>query len=146
MRVYLDNCVFNRPFDDQSQIRIRLETEAVNRIRDQIEAGELELVWSYVIDLEVLRNPFADRRNGVEQWKFLSVTDIGPSVKIVSTTVDLRSLGLAEIDSLHLACAIETGSDYFVTTDDVRLKRAASAPFLRIVDPIILCTFFEGLS
>lgn len=28
MRVYLDNCVMNRPFDDQSHIRIRLEAEA----------------------------------------------------------------------------------------------------------------------
>ncbi|MFN0197095.1 MAG: PIN domain protein, partial [Planctomycetaceae bacterium] len=28
MRIYLDNCCFNRPFDDQRQIRVRLETEA----------------------------------------------------------------------------------------------------------------------
>lgn len=28
MRVYLDNCSFNRPFDDQTQIKISLETEA----------------------------------------------------------------------------------------------------------------------
>ena len=25
MRIYLDNCCFNRPFDDQSQIKIKLE-------------------------------------------------------------------------------------------------------------------------
>ena len=28
MRVYLDNCVFNRPFDDQSQLLISLQTQA----------------------------------------------------------------------------------------------------------------------
>ena len=28
MRVYLDNCCYNRPFDDQSQLKVRLETEA----------------------------------------------------------------------------------------------------------------------
>ena len=28
-KIYLDNCVLNRPFDDQSQERIRLETEAI---------------------------------------------------------------------------------------------------------------------
>lgn len=27
MRVYLDNCCYNRPYDDQSQMRIHLETE-----------------------------------------------------------------------------------------------------------------------
>ena len=26
MRIYLDNCCFNRPYDDQSQLRILLET------------------------------------------------------------------------------------------------------------------------
>ncbi|MFO7884916.1 MAG: hypothetical protein R6U68_08850 [Desulfobacteraceae bacterium] len=28
MKIYLDNCCFNRPFDDQTSLRIRLETEA----------------------------------------------------------------------------------------------------------------------
>ncbi|MDR0764761.1 MAG: hypothetical protein LBE65_04120 [Synergistaceae bacterium] len=29
MRVYLDNCCYNRPFDDLSQDRVYLEAEAV---------------------------------------------------------------------------------------------------------------------
>lgn len=28
IRVYLDNCCFNRPYDDQSQIKINLEAQA----------------------------------------------------------------------------------------------------------------------
>jgi hypothetical protein len=28
LRLYLDNCAFNRPFDDQNQLKIKLETEA----------------------------------------------------------------------------------------------------------------------
>jgi len=28
MKVYLDNCSYNRPFDDQSQMRIYLETQS----------------------------------------------------------------------------------------------------------------------
>ena len=28
MKIYLDNCTFNRPFDDQSSIRVKLEAEA----------------------------------------------------------------------------------------------------------------------
>ena len=28
MRVYLDNCCYNRPFDEQTQLKVRLETEA----------------------------------------------------------------------------------------------------------------------
>lgn len=28
MRVYLDNCCFNRPYDSRSQMRVPLETQA----------------------------------------------------------------------------------------------------------------------
>lgn len=28
MRIYLDNCSYNRPYDDQSQLRISLESQA----------------------------------------------------------------------------------------------------------------------
>lgn len=37
MKIYLDNCCFNRPFDDQSQIRIRLESEAKLKIQEEIQ-------------------------------------------------------------------------------------------------------------
>ncbi len=36
MLIYLDNCCFNRPFDDQKQIRIRIETEAKLYIQGEI--------------------------------------------------------------------------------------------------------------
>ncbi len=49
MRVYLDNCCFNRPFDDQRQLRIRLEAEAKLRIQEVIREGGLQLAWSYVL-------------------------------------------------------------------------------------------------
>ncbi len=36
VRVYLDNCSYNRPYDDQSQMRIHLETQAKIHIQDMI--------------------------------------------------------------------------------------------------------------
>ncbi len=50
MRIYLDNCCFNRPFDDQGQTRVRLEAEAKLCIQENIREGALELAWSYIID------------------------------------------------------------------------------------------------
>ena len=44
MRIYLDNCVFNRPFDDQNHLRVRLETEAKLYIQAKIKQGDLQLV------------------------------------------------------------------------------------------------------
>lgn len=79
MIVYLDNCMFNRPFDDQSHIRIRLETEAKLYIQNQIRLQELELVWSYILEFENAQNPHDERRLAIEKWKTLA------SIKIIET-------------------------------------------------------------
>lgn len=44
MRIYLDNCCYNRPFDDQSQIRIALESQAKLYIQRLIVEKKIELV------------------------------------------------------------------------------------------------------
>ena len=44
MRVYLDNCCYNRPFDEQVQLSVRLETEAKMEVQSQMRFGILEYV------------------------------------------------------------------------------------------------------
>lgn len=44
IRIYLDNCMFNRPFDNQTQMRIRLESEAKLYIQDKIKNNYTELI------------------------------------------------------------------------------------------------------
>lgn len=39
MKVYLDMCALKRPFDDQTQGRILIETMAVTRMLDAATAG-----------------------------------------------------------------------------------------------------------
>jgi len=65
MRLYLDNCAFNRPFDDQSHIRVRLEAEAKLYIQGRIKEGNTELVWSYILDIENDQNLFEEKRNAI---------------------------------------------------------------------------------
>lgn len=62
MKVYLDNCCYNRPYDDQTQIRIHLETEAKLHIQDMIKNGEFALVTSYVLEYENGKNRFSHKR------------------------------------------------------------------------------------
>ncbi|EHL04249.1 hypothetical protein HMPREF0322_05169 [Desulfitobacterium hafniense DP7] len=38
MKIYLDNCCLNRPFDDLSNDMVRMEAEAVNFLR-QFDSG-----------------------------------------------------------------------------------------------------------
>ena len=62
LRVYLDNCSYNRPFDDQTQIKIALETDAKRYIQQLIVDKSIDLVYSYVNRLENNDNPFPTRK------------------------------------------------------------------------------------
>ncbi len=57
IRVYLDNCCLNRPFDDQRQARIRLESEAIMAIIEQIQSGKINWISSGAIDIELSYAP-----------------------------------------------------------------------------------------
>ena len=72
MRVYLDNCCFNRPFDEQNNIQIKLETEAKLHIQRLIAGSKLELAWSFILDYENSRNPYKNRKAFVDKWEKLS--------------------------------------------------------------------------
>ena len=62
VKIYLDTSAIKRPFDDQTQPRLKLETEALVTILAMARAGEITLVNSSVLRYENSRNPDAERR------------------------------------------------------------------------------------
>lgn len=66
--------VLNRPFDDQSQVKIFLETQAFLLILNLIESQKIALVSSSVLDYENSRNSRLERANAVNLWLSLSKT------------------------------------------------------------------------
>lgn len=62
LKVYLDTCSIQRLLDTLSQTRIRLEAEAVLGVLERVEAGEVALVSSTVLEMETARNPLIVRR------------------------------------------------------------------------------------
>ena len=141
MRIYLDNCCFNRPFDDQSQLSVRLETEAVLFIQQTIKDTKVELVWSSILDFEIKKSSFETRQEATDEFRKLacSVADVTPAVEHEAR--QLQSQGLAIIDSLHLACAISAGCDYFITVDRGILKN--QVPKIATVSPIQFVHVYE---
>lgn len=135
MRIYMDNCCFNRPFDSQTQPRIRLETEAKLRIQERVVAGEIELAWSYLLDYENAASPFEERRTAVASWKHRAVVDVVETPALLENARSLTTLGIRSKDALHVACAVEAGCEYFVTTDDALLGRLARYVRILAVDP-----------
>lgn len=136
MKLYLDNCCFNRPFDDQSQISIRLETEAKLKIQEEVRSGTFQLIWSYILDYENNRNPYHERKVRIKKWKRYAVEDLDENSKVIDTAKKLNIKGFQKIDSLHIACAIIAECEYFLTTDDQILKRARLLNDIKIDDPI----------
>jgi predicted nucleic acid-binding protein len=122
MRIYLDNGCFNRLFDDQSLIAIRLKTEAKLDIQEKIKSGYLSLRWSYILDFENDANPFLDRRIEIQKWKKLADSFISETPEIFSEMNYLTSIGLKPLDALHVACAISLQYQYFLTVDKGILK------------------------
>lgn len=136
MRVYLDNCCFNRPFDDQSKMRTRLEAEAKLHVQERIREGRLELAWSYVLDYENSVNPFEERRNAISKWREAAVVDTEETAEILTRARSLVRLGLKSKDALHVSCAVQAGCSYFLTTDDGVLGKGSSIREVRVVDPL----------
>lgn len=136
MKIYLDNCCLNRPFDDQSQIRIRIETEAKLRIQEEIRSGKIQLIWSYLLDYENNRNPYIERKIRIHGWKKYVIQDIEENPELLKTANLLNQIGIQKIDSLHMSCAIFAECDYFLTTDDKILQRADQIDYIKINDPI----------
>ena len=131
----MDNCCFNRPFDSQVQVRIRLETEAKLRIQERIAEGEIELAWSYMMDFENAANPFEERRAAVGMWKRRAFVDVEETSELLENARSLVAAGIRSKDALHVACAVEAGCEYFLTTDDALLKKLSRYTRISAVDP-----------
>ncbi|MDR0828854.1 MAG: PIN domain-containing protein [Prevotellaceae bacterium] len=121
-RIYLDNCCFNRPYDDQVQQRIVFETQAKLYIQEQILNKNIELIWSYILKFENSRNLSNAIRNAIEQWENLSILFVEKTDKIVEKAKNIMTTGIHAADALHIACAIAGGCQYFLTVDKRLLK------------------------
>lgn len=134
MKVYLDNCCFNRPYDDQSQLKIYLETQAKLKIQSEIIQGKHDFVWSFILEFENEQNPFEIRRNAIREWKSIAKYSIGLNDSIHQFANSLLIKGIKSKDALHIACAVESGCDVFFTTDKKLLN--TPIPEIRVISPL----------
>lgn len=144
MRIYLDLCCFNRPYDDQTQIRVRLETEAKLSLQDKVRSGTCELVWSAVLDLENSKNPFIAHMQAISQWRTLAASHVMAGSEVLSIAQPLMNYGVHAFDALHVASAVAGKADLFITTDDRLLKRVRNLNSLKVFFPAEALAFLEN--
>lgn len=124
MRVYLDCCSLQRPFDDRSQPRIAVEAEAVLVILALCESNRLKLTSSDALLFEISCIPDQDRKDSALAILKIAKEAVGLTTKTVSLARRFEALGLKPLDALHLAFASASKVDYFCTCDVKFLKKA----------------------
>ena len=145
MRVYLDCCAYNRPYDDLSNIVINMEAQAKLHIQGQIRNGEYNLATSEMLLFEVNECPFEVRQNGI--MEFIgenSSVHVGPNnnAKIDEDAREIMRTGIKYKDACHVASALLANCDYFITTDKRLLKYKNE--HIKIVSPIKFIEEREG--
>jgi predicted nucleic acid-binding protein len=134
-KVYLDTSVYNRPFDDQTQPKIFLESQAVVIILQMVETGVVDLVSSSVLEYENSRNPYPLKQEAMNRY-----LQMAEAIQMVDEAIRQRSEelghnGLKAVDALHVACAEMLRSDYFITCDKRLINRCAEL-MLKVVNPV----------
>lgn len=141
MKLYMDLCCLNRPFDDQSQARVALESQAVVLMLEKIDRGEHTMCNSAALVVENSLSLRTQVRLEVEVLLERSDIWVPHDKAIDDRAAELRKLGFKEFDAYHIAAAEAAGCDYLVTCDDKFLKsarRKAAKIKVMVTDPIRL--------
>lgn len=134
LKLYLDNCCFNRPYDDQTYFLIKMETDAKLFIQKEIIDGNIDLVWSFILHFENKDNPYIDKKEQIAAWEKKSQEIVIYDGIIQQKSKEIMDNNIRAKDALHLACAIRAKADCFITTDKKLLNKRLSE--IEILNPI----------
>lgn len=139
LKLYLDVCCLNRPFDDWTQPRIRLEAEAVIAIINRCQAGDWLIIVSTALKSEIAQTPEFTKRQQVMDLLNVAKIDIQVTIENINRANELQALGYKPFDALHIACAEAARADAFLTTDDRLLRKATNQSErldVRVANPV----------
>lgn len=138
LRIYLDTNVWGRPFDSQTQERIREETEAFFKILEgAYYKRKHKIIGSLIVEDEIEQIEENEKKEAVKAMVELFVAE---KIDDFSESLqrEIKALGLKDKDAFHLAFAVDN-SDYFITCDDEILdkKRKIEKRYgIKVVNPV----------
>ena len=143
LKIYLDNCCYNRPFDLPSNPTIVFESSAKMLIQTLILNQQVILVSSFVINEEISAITNQAKRNLIIQ--FLDNTKVyiakDKLSDILPLATEIMQTGIKYIDASHAACAIIADCDYLITTDKRLLKYKSDK--INIINPVDFIRVWE---
>ena len=137
MKIYLDNCCFNRVLDDRSFPVIYLERNSVMLILELAEEKRIEIVGSEMLRKEMTDAPDYIKRERLALMYSLCSTEIKITEGIVDRAIEIREQGnIRTKDSIHLACAESAQVDVLLTTDKKFMNNANRLPAkVKVMNP-----------
>ena len=145
MKIYLDNCCFNRPYDDQSYMNISLETQAKLMIQSLIKENKFDLASSFILEYENSCNPYKDRKDSIQNFLNENVKEYIGSDKadsVIQEAQEIMKTGVKMKDSCHIVCAQMLKCDYLITTDTRMIKYKDGST--KIVNPLEFINLIYG--
>jgi len=146
VRIYLDNCCYNRPYDDQTSIKISLETQAKLAIQEMIKLGKYALVSSETLEYEVDASPYSSQVQIIKGFIQENTSFyVGKRKRddVEKLAIEITQTGVKYYDACHVASAIIADCEYFVTVDKRLLNYQSDK--VRIVSPIQFISETEGI-
>lgn len=125
MKIYLDNCCYNRILDDRSYSKIYYERNSVMLILELAENGEFDLVGSEMLIREIEDTQDTYRKAVLQMMYSLCKDEIQVNDAVLDRAEEIRHCSNIKYkDSIHLACAEAASADALITTDEKFMKNA----------------------
>ena len=137
LKIYLDNCCYNRPFDDFTIGKNGLEASAKMFIQSLVKFKSVLLYYSFMSQIEIDDSPYEERKSYIIDFvEENAVGFIGQKRfdEIETLAAEIMQTGIKKKDATHLACLIIAECDYFITTDKRVLNYKTDR--IKIVNPI----------
>jgi len=143
LKIYLDNCCYNRPFDPPSNPMIIFESSAKILIQALIINVKVALASSYVVYEEVSAITNRERRdlilNFLDNAKIYVAKD--RHFEVLALASEIMETGIKYMDAAHVACSIIAGCKYLITTDKRLLKYKSDK--ITLINPVEFIRIWE---
>ena len=138
MKIYFDACCYNRPFDDLSNEKIRLEAEAVLIIQGMFKNKAFSLYSSRVIDFELGKIKDIFKKIHVMAFYHSAKSQLLEFCNEIETIADnLEKKNIRYMDALHVAYCKYYKIDYLLTTDKALINSAVHINIsLKVINPL----------
>ena len=139
MRLYFDICCYSRLYDDQMQVKIYMESEAILNILNFSKQNNDEIVGSPALDLEIDQIDNVDKRDKIKYFYNQAITEkITYDHNVINRVKELsENSNIKTLDSFHLSFAEKSNVDILLTTD-TKFEKACSKMELKVkvINPV----------